>query len=349
LSPFVLNAWYAAAWADEVGRSLLARRILDVPVVLWRTLDGEAVALHDRCPHRSAHLSAGKLVGDEVECAYHGLRFDAGGACTLSPFADRPPPNATARKLPLVERHATLWIWMGDEAAADPALIPHHPHLADAAYGQVKGHDKFAANYMLGVDNLMELTHLFWLHPSTIGGDRQPGPAPGETYDVRQEGERRIVTTTFTPNNPRAKSISDGVGDEAEAIDRWNDTTWDLPSNMRFDIGSVAAGGGRDVPPYMVQSHFLTPETATSGHYFWAASRTFDLGAEADARYTQFFGDIFRGEDRPMLEAIQRQMGEADFWALKPVILPRDGGAVLARRLVERQLAREAKTAMAAE
>lgn len=353
MSAFVRNVWYVAAWAEEVGRGLFARRLLDTPVVMFRRQDGSAVALHDRCPHRFAHLHSGRLVGDAVECGYHGLRFDGSGACVRSPYSDRIPPNAQVTAFPLAERHAALWIWMGDPGLADPALIPDHGHLTDPRYGQVRGCDGFGADYQLCVDNLMELTHLYFLHPSSIGGGRgeDPGPLAGETYSVRQVSDDHIVTTTLTPNNPRSTVIHDGVGPEHPLIDRWNDTHWHCPSNMRFDICATPAGGPREVAPYMVQSHLITPETESSGHYFWAASRTFDLGEEADRRYAKFFGDIFRAEDRPMMEDIQKVMGGEEFWSLRPVILPRDGGAVLARRLVAKKLAREARTTgtMAAE
>jgi vanillate O-demethylase monooxygenase subunit len=339
---FLKNAWYVAAWSEEVSRALLARRLLDIPVVLYRTEDGAPVALHDRCPHRFAYLHTGKLVGDAVECGYHGLRFDRSGACVRSPYTDRPPPNANVESFPVVERHGAIWFWPGERAAVDEALIPEHPHLVDPQYGQAKGHDMFAGNYLLGVDNLMELTHLFFLHTSTIGAGREDGRPPGgETYEVEMIGETALRSRTFTPGHPRTTAISDGVDDKAELIDRWNEIRWDAPSNMRFDICSTPAGGPREAPPYMVQSHFITPETGRSSHYFWAASRTFDLGPEADARYVEFFGNIFRTEDRPMLEDIQAQMGKEDLFDLKPVILPRDKGAVLARQTVARLIQRE--------
>ncbi len=347
MTQFLRNAWYVAAWSGEVERLLLARRLLDTPVVLYRTEDGRPVALHDRCPHRFAYLSKGKLVGDAVECGYHGLRFDGAGACVRSPYTDRPPPNARVTSFPIVERHGAVWIWPGDPQRADEGLIPDHSHLVNPKYGQALGHDMFGGHYLLGVDNLMELTHLYFLHTSTIGGGREDGTPPdGETYTVEQIGQR-IRSRTFTPGHRRTGVISDGVDADAELIDRWNDVWWDAPSGMRFDICSTPAGGPRDVEPYMVQSHFITPQTASSSHYFWAASRTFDLGAEADARYTQFFGNIFRTEDRPMIEDIQAQMGGEDLLDLKPVILPRDKGHLLARQIVARLVDEELRQALA--
>ena len=73
--------WYVAAWSHEVEDKPFTRRILDVPVLMYRTGDGTAVAMDDRCPHRRAPLSMGRLEGDEIECAYHGMRFGPDGTC----------------------------------------------------------------------------------------------------------------------------------------------------------------------------------------------------------------------------------------------------------------------------
>ena len=85
------NQWYVAAFDDELQPGqLLARTYLGENVVLFRAPDGTPKALHDRCPHRFAPLSAGKLVGDAIQCGYHGLTFDAGGACIRNPHGTAP-------------------------------------------------------------------------------------------------------------------------------------------------------------------------------------------------------------------------------------------------------------------
>ena len=128
---FVRNAWYVAAWDHEVGRSMLRRIILDEPVVLFRTTEGKAVALEDRCCHRQAPLSMGKLVGNIVTCPYHGLQYDPSGACVKIPSQDRVPPSAKVKSYPLVEKNHWLWVWLGDPAKADPKLIEDFHWLDD--------------------------------------------------------------------------------------------------------------------------------------------------------------------------------------------------------------------------
>jgi vanillate O-demethylase monooxygenase subunit len=114
-------------------------------------------------------------------------------------------------------------------------------------------------------------------------------------------------------------------------------------------MGAVPAGASAVTErPYMVQSHCITPQTATSSHYFSGLARIFQLegGPEVDERLIAFFKGIFDREDGPMMAQVQAQMGDADLLDLDPLILPRDSGAILARRLVAEQLAQEAGQAV---
>lgn len=344
MPPFILNAWYVAACAHEVGEELFARRLLDRPVLLYRTSQGDPVAMLDRCPHRFAFLSKGRRIGDEVECIYHGLRFGPDGACTRSPYQKSPPARAMVQTFPVVERHAMIWIWMGDPARADPALIPDHGHLDDAALRPLVWHVRFDGNWQLGNDNLMELTHLFWLHSSTIGGWKpDAGATPGEKYSA-QIVDGRVLSRTFVPNIARPPVFDNGVP-AGQPFDQWNDTEWVAPANMRFTMGAVPSGAPAETDrPYMVQLHCITPETATSSHYFSGLSRIFQLdgGPEVDERLIAFFKGIFEREDGPIMADVQQQMGDADLFDLDPLILPRDSGAILVRRVVAQRLAEEA-------
>ena len=170
---FLKNFWYVAATEDEVGRTPLGREICGEPVALWRQEDGTAVAISDRCPHRRYALSKGELVGDDIQCGYHGLRFDGQGACTHVPGQDNIPPRLKGRCYPVVERHKWVFIWMGDIEDADPDLIPDY-HWNDAeGWEPVFGTMKFAAHYQLLVDNLLDLTHETFLHAKTIGNEHE--------------------------------------------------------------------------------------------------------------------------------------------------------------------------------
>ena len=82
---YVRNTWYPVAWSRDIGRTLARRTVIEEDVVLYRTEGGNVAALEDACPHKLAPLSIGRLEGDQVECGYHGLTFDASGRCTRVP------------------------------------------------------------------------------------------------------------------------------------------------------------------------------------------------------------------------------------------------------------------------
>jgi len=166
------NAWYIGAWADELGDKPLARRICGDPVVLFRDGSHKAAALADRCCHRAAPLHLGSLVEAGIQCGYHGLVFDANGRCVAIPGQELIPQDARVRSYPTVEKDQLVWLWMGNPAVADPAKIVDFPYHNDRAHWPNK-HDVYPinGNYMLMVDNLMDLTHLGHLHARTVGGN----------------------------------------------------------------------------------------------------------------------------------------------------------------------------------
>lgn len=353
MSEFIWNAWQVGALSNEVTPDgLFARRLLDRPVVFFRKQGtGEPVAMLDRCPHRFAYLSKGRRIGDEIECIYHGLRFGPDGRCTRSPYQDTPPSGAEVEAFRVVERHKMIWIWMGDPALADPATIPDHSHMDRDDMRPLLWHVKFAGNWQLGNDNLMELTHLFWLHTSTIGGWKEDaGETPGEEYTARIVGGK-VASRTLTPGVTKAGAFDNGVP-PGQPYDQWNDTTWEAPANMRFTMGAVPAGANPASlrQPYMEQTHCITPETATSSHYFSGFTRTFELDRDeaGERQFIAFFKGIFEREDGPMMEDIEQQMHSSDLLAHNPIVLPRDKGAILVRRLVAQRLAAEARPSMQA-
>ena len=168
---WIRNCWQVIAFSKEIGATPLARTICEEKVVLFRTGAGEAVALADRCPHRLAPLSLGRVVGDTIQCGYHGLCFDAQGQCVRVPGQDTVPRNARVRNYPLVERHTFAWIWLGDAARADPAAIPDVHWVDDPAWAAVTGYHHFGANYQLVNDNLLDLSHESFVHEETIGNE----------------------------------------------------------------------------------------------------------------------------------------------------------------------------------
>ncbi|WP_404478065.1 Rieske 2Fe-2S domain-containing protein [Novosphingobium sp. BL-52-GroH] len=320
MSAYVKNAWYMVGWEAEVPQDgFLTRTILDKPMLFYRRQDGGFVGMVDRCPHRFAPLSMGKREGDAVVCGYHGLAFDESGTCIRNPFSDLIPPGCTVETFVMHAKDTILWMWPGDPARADPGAIADFSCMApDAPMPQSPGHLVFDANYELLTDNLMDLSHIEFVHTGTFGGG---GVIFRGEHSVREEGDTlwsnwwmadtRPGWATFLP--PEMKT------------DHWLHMRWTAPASMMLEIGLCPAGVDptqAPMPP-MRGPHIITPETQTRSHYFYGFSAM--QGEDG-------VGRAFREEDQPMLEAVQRSMGDTDFWSRKPVILNVDAGAVRARR-----------------
>jgi phenylpropionate dioxygenase-like ring-hydroxylating dioxygenase large terminal subunit len=128
---FLRNIWYPIMWSSDLEAGALVNRVaLEEPIVFFRKADGTPAAIADVCAHRFAPLHLGTLCeGDRVRCGYHGLEFDATGACARNPYGEgRIPAGSSIRAYPLIERHKIIWLWMGMRRP-DPALIPGLQHL----------------------------------------------------------------------------------------------------------------------------------------------------------------------------------------------------------------------------
>ena len=229
---FLKNFWYVAAYDHEIGREPLGRMILGEPVVFFRKEDGAPVAFEDRCAHRHLPLSMGKLVGDTLQCRYHGLRYDVSGACVKVPGQDTIPPAARVKTYPVVERYRWLWIWMGDPALADPAGITDFHWLDDPSWGAKGQYLHVKANWQLIVDNLLDLTRLAFVHETTIGNaalvenakvkvERAAGgPHPGRSSDRIQAHPFQRIRCSTRENSLRLGPMCGGAHVPAKLLVR---------------------------------------------------------------------------------------------------------------------------------
>ncbi len=337
MAKYLMNCWYAAAWSQELSEKPLARTYLDVPVMLFRKGDGTPAALHDRCPHRFAPLSMGMLDGERIECPYHGLVFDHAGICIDARFNAITRENAKLRAFPVIEAGKAVWIWMGDPAKADPALLPDFAYFDRPELASINGYTHMCANYQLEVDNLMDLSHIDFVHTATISG----GVMEGAAREARQEGGT-VHFDTLCASVPCLPNFEPYIRAEGRPTDHWLDLRWDAPGNILLDLGVTLAERPRDEGYTTLQGHFLTPETEFSTHYFWGLARP-DGGEppEFDEMMKDLTRRAFEGEDLPMIEAVQQRMGTGTFWEQKPVIFPEDAGAIRARRVLDKLIAEE--------
>lgn len=337
---FLRNAWYVAAMSTEVDpTALFHRKILNTSVLIYRKADGTPVAMHDRCPHRFAPLHLGKRVGDEVTCVYHGLRFDCAGQCTLNPHGGgATPANARVRSFPLLERHGFIWIWMGD-APADPAKLPDfsplddgHPNAFAATYMHLK------ANYELIIDNVMDLSHIDYVHGEIITTRGQLSPLTPKltetptTVASRSEWSQQPALMIFAPFLPDPKA----------SARHFFEITWTAPANIQLSVGATQDPNARlDLVDSTGQYdlHTCTPETLDTTHYFFATRRN-HLVEDADYNLAkiQAMHGAFENEDGPVIEAVHAEMGSDDFFGLHPVLICNDTGPVKVRRLLRRMV-----------
>jgi vanillate O-demethylase monooxygenase subunit len=335
---YIRNAWYVAAWDHEVGRDMLRRVLLDEPVLLFRRENGTPVALEDRCCHRQAPLSMGRLMGDIVECGYHGLQFDCSGTCVKVPSQERVPPSAKVRAYPVAEKNHWIWIWMGDPAKADPALIEDFHWMDDPGWRFGGDSLHVEANYLLLVENLLDTTHLPFLHPDSLG----TGEFARSEFAVGREGDRITVTRWLMDKPPAPFHKRMGEFPDGMNVDRWQIATFAPPAFVKLDVGSAPAGAGarqgdRSKGMNMYNLNAITPETASTAHYFWAQAYNFklDQGWVADLVRASVRKAFL--QDMDMIKAQQRNMDLGP----SPVVNLGQDKAWLAMRQIVQRLAQE--------
>jgi phenylpropionate dioxygenase-like ring-hydroxylating dioxygenase large terminal subunit len=349
---FPLNAWYAAAYDVEVARKLLARTICNQKLVMFRRTDGQVAVLEDACWHRLLPLSMGRLDGDELTCGYHGLVYNTQGRCTHMPSQETINPSACVRSFPAVEKHRFVWVWPGDPAKADPALVPDLHWNDDPQWAGDGKLITVQCDYRLVIDNLMDLTHETFVHGSSIG-QRAVAEAPF----VATHGDRTATVTRWMESIDAppfwASQIKQARGYEG-LVDRWQIIRFEAPATVCIDVGVAEAGTGA-VPPGGNQGdprvsdrsqgvngfvlNTVTPETDKTCHYFWAFARNYCLGEQRlTHQLREGVASIFR-EDEVVLEAQQKAIDEHpdhQFYNLNI-----DAGSMWARRLIDAMVARE--------
>lgn len=340
---FLKNAWYMAGWSEEVGpETMLSRRIADRPTLFYRKGNGAVVAVLDRCPHRFAPLSLGERDGDNVVCPYHGLTFDPAGRCVRNPFSERIPAAAHIDAWTCLERDGIVWLWGGAPETADAAKIPDFSVVADQPGRKVlRGYTHVRAPYEFCTDNLMDLSHIEFVHRGTFAGE---GVIFSGEHSVIDEGDT-LHSNWWMPNVPAPSACRPPYA-QGQLTDHWLEMRWNAPASMKLELGATLPGQPREAG-YEVggQAHIVTPETATTSHYFTANARHHEVdNAELDAFLTQLFDQAFNVEDKPIIEAAFARMEAPDFWAGKPLSLGIDQGGTRARRLLEKLIRAEQGT-----
>ncbi|CAN5598418.1 aromatic ring-hydroxylating dioxygenase subunit alpha [soil metagenome] len=340
---FIRNCWYVAAWPHELNNQTpVSRKLLNEQVVMYRQSDGKVVALEDRCCHRGLPLSHGEVVGDRIQCGYHGLEYDGAGACVKVPGQASIPRNAKVKSFPVVERDQVVWIWMGEPALADAeAIVPYPWHNPGSGWAHRKEHYVIGCNYELMNDNLMDLSHLGYVHKKTIGGN----PEIHVNAEMKvTRSDNGVTAVRWMLDSVPPPTYTSSVPTLGERVDRWQEIEY-FPGLIRIYTGAVDVGvgaqqGHRDGGFALRIFDGITPETENSMHYFWSSAHGFDIDnpATTDAVFNQI-NTTFQ-EDKSILEWQQEVLNREP---ARPLVdISGDVAGIQVRRLIARRLAEEA-------
>jgi vanillate O-demethylase monooxygenase subunit len=316
-------------------------------MVLFRGSSGDVGIIPDRCPHRFAPLSAGKLIEDTLQCPYHGLRFNRQGECVHNPHSKNHGPLRAADigSWPVMERYGIIWFWPGDPDRADPGSLPRIDFLEKPdEYAVVRGLLPVRGHYELVVDNLLDLSHAAFIHPQFSGGNYSEEQVLAATKQRLEQRERSIVNHRMRSGlGPSSAHVKLFGMDPAVPVYTDTTMTWYPPAMLDFAVGSWEMDKERDSGIHIPQFHIITPETEFTSHYFFVNGRNRrQKEPEIDQAMLDFFDLAFARQDEPMIEMVQANMGPvSDINALNPILLKTDAAPVAARRMLASLIEKE--------
>jgi vanillate O-demethylase monooxygenase subunit len=304
------NIWYCAAHSAEITDKPLARLICGMPMVFYRGESGAVAALEDRCPHRQAPLSMGNVIGEDIQCNYHGFIYNKTGNCVHIPRQDGISAKNRVQAFTAVERWGFIWIWWGDQEKADDSTI------SDLSWTEEEGrrvqyfHWDVNANFQLMADNLLDVSHVDFLHKhsiaSKINDTAKQADAPKVTIETKVEGNTvhslRLVHNTLLAGITAAWHGSEGP------VTRVSTGKWEAPNSCILKLQFEDANG--EINETINLDHIMTPATDTTSHYFmdW----TWDFGGPDGYPNHDDVDKEQRGlievDDIPMVEAQQRNL-----------------------------------------
>jgi vanillate O-demethylase monooxygenase subunit len=351
-SAWLHDCWYVIAWDHEIppadSPELFSRVVLGEPVLVLRTAAGGLVAMEDRCCHRLAPLSKGRREGDCVRCGYHGLKFDPQGICVEAPGLASIPPKARVRSYPVALKNKWVFVWMGEPARADSALLPDNFSCDSPEWRNIPGYLHYETPYLLICDNLLDFSHLSYVHEKTLGGSTRiaqavpeirkvPGP-PSLIDEWPQIGihvARHVHDVPSPPFYNRFRRFDTN-------LDRWFVYDFLLPGTLLMRSGGRPVTDAKDDLSRAVQLHScqtLTPETKTSTHYFFQQSHRVGAGDDGVAQSIYNSLEQAFNEDRDMITAQHRTIGLDPAAPMLPLAM--DSALTQFRRLLDSRLARE--------
>jgi phenylpropionate dioxygenase-like ring-hydroxylating dioxygenase large terminal subunit len=336
---FLRNGWYSAIWSRELKDKPVGKTFLNEKVVLFRNDRGQVGALEDCCCHRAAPLSLGEVSGATLACGYHGLKFDVTGRCVEVPGQSEVRSGAKVRSYPVHEKNNVVWIWMGDAAKADTAKIPDMPWLSDPKWATTPGNLHVKTNYQFIIDNLLDLTHVTYVHKNTLAGDPREATTPTKAERLNDGVRVGRWMIDFVPPPLFAKA-----GNFTSNVDRWQHVTWHPPGIVYLDVGCAKTGtgapqGDRSQGISIWSSHLITPETEHSSHYMFCFARDFKVDDPEMSKMLYDGSKATFTEDADILEAVQTNRTGGSLDGL--IHITADAAQLQARRMLNAMIGAE--------
>lgn len=338
---FPKNRWWVAAFAWELKDAPIARRILGHPIVFFRQASGAIGALEDRCCHKGLPLSCGTVEENGVRCGYHGLLFNRHGACVEIPGQDRIPDKARVIAYPVEERDQIVWVWIGDPDEKPTSSPPGYPVHTSPTYHFGGGVFHYDAPYQLIHDNLMDLSHLGYVHKKTIGGNASLHM--GTKTELSGSGDTvRIVR--LMPGSVPPPTYADAWSFSG-LVDRWQEIEFCV-SHINIWTGAMDAGVGDLRDPdrggfHMRGFHGVTPETDSTSHYFWTVATNPQRDIERVKQVVVDQTAVTFSEDKEIIES--QYLNQLQFPGRNHIDIHVDAGPMRARRLIDRLLSGDGK------
>ena len=348
MTNFIHNGWYAVGWSHELGHKPKAKRVLGEDLAVYRTESGIAYAVEDCCPHRLAPLSLGFVNGENLVCGYHGMEFDRNGQCVSIPGQKNIPGRVEIKTYPVEEKYNLIWTWMGQPEAADDALIPDVHWLSSPGWRPVTGTTRYECNWILLVDNLLDLTHTTYVHRSTIGTEDV-----ANTPITTEEKDGRVFVVRDMKNTDPSEFYK-RIGGFEGPIRRWQRIWLEHPSVVIID-----AGGTSDI-----QSPQINPDEKHTGINTRVISMLVPIDERTVEQIWAFVRDTELDDamlDKEIYKSISLTFSEdADFLAGQQINMerhphkkmlnnPADAGVVQTRRLIDRWRTERVLTAKTAQ
>ena len=334
---FLLNCWYVAGWSKDYAHSLRAQTLLGESIVFYRQNDGTPVALENACPHRKLPLSDGKLEGNTVVCGYHGLTFDCAGICVDAPTQRGAiPRRAVVKSYPVIDRYGLLWIWMGQPEMANPDEIFKIENFDNPDWGSTDGGTlEIGCNYLWLADNLLDPSHVAWVHVSSFGG----GGTDDAPLDV-QRTDRGVIVSRWIYDQPPSPYYADLVRFDGNC-DRNQHYEMCLPAiGLNMSVYTPVGTGGPDKPntsdTYInISYNFLTPIDEDKTQYIWFQHRNTDPRDKTISEKMNAGAVMAFHEDKEILEAVHHGMANK---RTPNIDLGLDAGAKLFRLHLQRRI-----------